>query len=212
MSTEAELSELFLQKLNLAAAPLNSLDVAKAMNIDHQKMVGLVKSLQSLAGLIEAEQKELKQLQLSAEGKSVLANGAHEWLVWKAVPENGIEQPALLKSLPDANVAKLGFAKAMSNKWVAMDKSSGKPVIVRKVVDVVDEVKNMLALVEAGNYDQVCRCFVIFDFLTFPSETLAHRSAAYRAQEAQADNGGGGKVVQCAKGSEFRADHREAGD
>lgn len=162
MSTETEFSQLFLQKLNLVDGPLNSLEVARDMNVDHQKIVGVVKSLQTLEGLIDAQQKQSKQYQLTAEGKSILANGSHEWMVWKAVPQEGIEQAALIKSLPDASVAKLGFAKAMSNKWVAMHKSSGKPIVTRKAQEVIDEVKSLLSLVQTCKYDQVCS-FVLKD-------------------------------------------------
>lgn len=155
MSTETELSQLFLEKLSLVKTKLNSLKVAKDLNIDHQKIVGVIKSLASLPEFIHVIQVQQRKFYLTPEGKSILANGSHEWVVWNNVPEMGIEQAVLFKSLPDEKVAKVGFSRAMFNAWIAMEKFRGKSIIIRKANDVVDEVKNMLVLVEAGQYDEV---------------------------------------------------------
>jgi len=150
-----ELCQLLVQKLTLNDE-ISSVAIATELDVDHQKIVGAVKSLQSM-NLIEANQVECKRLVLSAEGKQIVANGSHEYLLWSAVPaeSTGIEQQALMKSITDPNVAKLGFTKAMSNKWIAIDKSSGKPTVCRKVKDVVDEVRQLLQLVQSNSADQV---------------------------------------------------------
>lgn len=155
MTSADELCQQLVQKLSLTEKPLNSIAYARDASVDHQKVVGAVKSLQSM-NLIEADQQESKRLELTAEGQQIAANGSHEYLVWSALPaEGGIEQTELTKKINNANVAKLGFSKAIANKWIVIDKSSGKPIVSRKMNSVVDEVKQLLQLVKDNAVDKV---------------------------------------------------------
>jgi phenylalanyl-tRNA synthetase alpha chain len=51
----------------------------------------------------------------------------------------------------------VGFRQAMQNKWMAIDKSGGEPLVVRKVDSIVDTVLPVLEDIAAGsdgsNYD-----------------------------------------------------------
>lgn len=49
--------------------------------------------------VISVEQYTKKQWELTAEGKSVAANGSHEAVVYNAVPNEGIPQPELMVTL-----------------------------------------------------------------------------------------------------------------
>jgi hypothetical protein len=49
-----------------------------------------------LIQVISVEQYTKKQWELTAEGKSVAANGSHEAVVYNAVPNEGISQPELM--------------------------------------------------------------------------------------------------------------------
>lgn len=151
-----DLIQLFVQKLSLSETGLlNSIEFATNNSLEHQKVVGAVKSLQSM-NMVVAEQIETKRLELTGEGKQIVENGSHEYRIWEALPETGgIEQPVLIKKISDENVAKLGFTKAMSNKWIAIDKSSGKPLVIRKATTVVDEVRHVLQLVQDGSSNKV---------------------------------------------------------
>jgi phenylalanyl-tRNA synthetase alpha chain len=51
--------------------PISSLEVAKKFGVDHQRVVGAVKSLQSLDGFIRADQTSSKSWTLTAEGEQV---------------------------------------------------------------------------------------------------------------------------------------------
>ena len=42
------------------------------------------------------------------------------------------------------SVGKVGFSKAMSAGWIVIDKTQGKPIVKRKVQDIVDTVKENL--------------------------------------------------------------------
>lgn len=49
------------------------------------------------------------------------------------------------------SVGKVGFSKAMSNGWIALDKTHPEgPRVVRKVDVITDEVKELLAEIEQG--------------------------------------------------------------
>nr|CAD7407240.1 unnamed protein product [Timema poppensis] len=54
---------------------------------------------------------------------------------------------------------KVGFSKAMSSGWVSVDKSSGAPVIHRKVESVTDTVSLDLQRICSGQGDQVAENF-----------------------------------------------------
>lgn len=174
MASADELCQQLVQKLSLTEAPLNSIAFASEASVDHQKVVGAVKSLQSM-NLIEADQLESKRLALTAEAEQIVANGSHEFLVWSALPaEGGIEQAELTKKINNANVAKLGFSKAMTNKWIAIDKSSGKPIVSRKAADVVDEVQQLLQLVKNNAVDKV---ILIFFLITTTTTNVLYSSS-----------------------------------
>lgn len=55
----------------------------------------------------------------------MVKKGSHEALVYGAIPEAGVEQAEVMKSVPNA---KVGFSKAMSNGWILIDKSTGASV------------------------------------------------------------------------------------
>lgn len=160
--SDQEIGSLLLNKLadlkldDGGDKQINSIVFARENFLDHQKIVGCIKSLQSLGDLIEVDQIENKRLELTEEGKQIVLNGSHEFLLWSSVPHDlPILQSDLMKIFPDQNVAKLGFAKAMSNKWIAIDKSSGKPMVKRLCNDIEDNVRDLLRLVESHNSDQV---------------------------------------------------------
>ncbi|MEQ2174883.1 hypothetical protein GOODEAATRI_012332, partial [Goodea atripinnis] len=51
---------------------------------------------------------------------------------------------------------KIGFSKAMSNKWIRVDKSyEGGPRIFRTVESIEDQVREKLLLVKQGNAAQL---------------------------------------------------------
>ena len=66
-------------------------------------------------------------------------------MIFNAVPpDTGIEQSKIMATVPNA---KVGFSKAMSQGWVFIDKSSGAPVVKRKVDDISDVVRQHLKLI-----------------------------------------------------------------
>ena len=75
---------------------VDTLILAKEFKEDHQKIVGVIKSLQALGDVIEATPVSSKTWELTDEGKSISQHGSHEFLVYKAVPDSGIVQLSLI--------------------------------------------------------------------------------------------------------------------
>ncbi|XP_064626144.1 phenylalanine--tRNA ligase alpha subunit-like [Lineus longissimus] len=121
---------------------LNSLEFANCLQIDHQKVVGTIKSIQAFDGVINCELISSKRWELTKEGVEVAENGSHEALVFNAIPGDGMSQADLMKKVPNA---KIGFSKAMSAGWIAIDKkAAGGPKVTRKVETIEDTVKECL--------------------------------------------------------------------
>jgi len=107
-----ELTEKILNFLSENNQPVESESLAKNFNEDHQKIVGAIKSLESLGNLIQTEMKTVKMWQLSAEGERVVERGSHESVLYSAVPADGsgISKQDLMKNVsPDEG--KIGLYK-----------------------------------------------------------------------------------------------------
>ncbi|SPP88889.1 phenylalanine--tRNA ligase alpha subunit [Drosophila guanche] len=149
MSTE--LTERILQHLD-NTDQVDTLDLATLFAVDHQKIVGALKSIQAHGELVNATTVTHKSLELTEEGRHVALSSSHEATVYANVPEGGIEQQVLLQVSGNPN-AKVGFSKAMANGWILVDKSEKPPLVKRKVPTIVDTVKELLNQVAQGKTD-----------------------------------------------------------
>lgn len=70
----SELTEKILQYL-ANNNEVNTLDLAKTFEEDHQKIVGALKSIQATGDLIVAEPVSEKHIELTEEGKQVAESG-----------------------------------------------------------------------------------------------------------------------------------------
>ncbi|XP_034939536.1 phenylalanine--tRNA ligase alpha subunit isoform X2 [Chelonus insularis] len=120
---------------------VNSLDLVNIFNEDHQKIIGAIKSLQTLDNVIEVEQISHKKWEPTTEGQHVIENGSHEAAVFYAVPEQGILQSEIMNSVP---YAKVGFSKALVAGWIKLDKSTGKPMVTKNVSSIEDSTQQNL--------------------------------------------------------------------
>ncbi|KAI8787235.1 phenylalanine--tRNA ligase alpha subunit [Biomphalaria glabrata] len=129
---------LEIERLNEA----DSLELSRLLAVNHQTVVGAIKSLQSLGDIIKVEDVQNKRWELTEEGNSILKNGSHEALVYQAIPNDGIVQAQLMATVPNA---KVGFSKAMSAGWIKVDKNcEGGPRVFRQVESIKDVVKECL--------------------------------------------------------------------
>lgn len=148
---------------------IDSSVLANALEIDHQLVVGAVKSIQCFEDVIQVEQKTSKKWDLTAEGIKVSQNGSYEFNVYNSIPEDGILQAELMKTVENA---KIGFSKAMSNKWITMDKKhEGGPRVFKKVDNAKDETRHLLMALQTGQCDAT------------PEKTLAELKKRKLAQQ-----------------------------
>ncbi|XP_016086959.1 phenylalanine--tRNA ligase alpha subunit-like [Sinocyclocheilus grahami] len=141
------LLEALLRLLEKVDGGIESQDVAADLGVDHQLIVGAVKSLQALGEVISAEQKSSKHWELTGEGCEIAEQGSHEARVFNAIPDKGLPQNELMK-MPSG---KVGFSKAMSNKWIRLDKAhEGGPRVFKTVETIEDTVRDKLQLVQKG--------------------------------------------------------------
>ena len=127
---------------------LTSADLATSLAVDPQKIVGAVKSLESLGGYISTELVSVKSWSLTKEGLQVVETGSHEAVVFSNVPVEGINQKDLMSKCGASG--KIGFSKAMSNGWILIDKANGG-LVKRKVDSIEDAVKSKLQLLQKGD-------------------------------------------------------------
>lgn len=149
---DGPVAEVLLRQLEAADGGLDSAELAAELGVDHQAVVGAVKSLQALGEIIEAELRSTKRWELTAEGEEIAREGSHEARVFHSIPREGLAQSELMR-LPSG---KVGFSKAMSNKWIRVDKSAADGPRVFRVVDSVeDEVQRRLQLVQGGQAEKL---------------------------------------------------------
>ncbi|KAL5106970.1 Phenylalanine--tRNA ligase alpha subunit A [Taenia crassiceps] len=77
-------------------SPINSIKLAHSLNLDHQVVVGGIKSLQQIDGLVKVEQIVETKFALTDEGEYVLKHGSHEFVVYSAIPDEGIPMSELM--------------------------------------------------------------------------------------------------------------------
>uniref|UniRef100_A0A671Y6E1 phenylalanine--tRNA ligase n=1 Tax=Sparus aurata TaxID=8175 RepID=A0A671Y6E1_SPAAU len=138
-----------LQRIEKVDDGVDSLEVASSLGVDHQVIVGAVKSLQALGDVISAELRSSKRWELTEEGTEIAEQGSHEARVFSSIPLEGLGQSELMK----LSFGKIGFSKAMSNKWIRVDKAhEGGPRIFRTIED---QVREKLLLVKKGDMTQL---------------------------------------------------------
>ncbi|KAM8825494.1 phenylalanine--tRNA ligase alpha subunit [Synchiropus picturatus] len=141
-------AESLLRQVEKADGGVDSLQLATSLGVDHQVVVGAVKSLQALGDVISADLRSSKHWELTVEGTEIAEQGSHEARVFSAVLPEGLAQADLMK----LSFGKIGFSKAMSNRWIRLDKGhEGGPRIFRAVENIDDQVREKLLLVQSGN-------------------------------------------------------------
>lgn len=93
---QLELTEQILKYVD-DNGKVDTLDLVPVFGVDHQKIIGALKSIEANGELLQTEQTSRKTWDLTEEGKSVLVNGSHEACVFNAVPADGIPQADLMK-------------------------------------------------------------------------------------------------------------------
>lgn len=157
--SDSQIIERVLKQLSQEDKPISTLELAEKLQVDHQSAVGAIKSIVSQASattnsFLTVDQKEFKKLELTTEGQIILQNGSHEARIFQAVKQkpDGIDQATLLKCLPDASMAKVGFAKAMSNAWIQLDKET--KLVRSKQETIQDSVHELIKSISSMSLEE----------------------------------------------------------
>eukprot|EP00128_Syssomonas_multiformis_P002364 Colp12_sorted_trinity150504_noHs@7040 len=126
--TPEEVRQLLLDYLDANNEVADTLKFASEQGLEHQEVVGAVKSLETKDELISTKDIKTPSWVLSDEGNQIAEEGSHEAKVFNAIPATGITQDELMKV---GAYAKIGFGKAVKNGWIALDKSSKPPMVTR---------------------------------------------------------------------------------
>ena len=129
---------------------IDTLQLAKRWGVEHQVVVGIMKSLGS-DGYINTEQQSASQVALTPAGLDALQNGSPEARVFAAIPAEGATI-AEAQAAAGPAVYKAGFGSALKAKWVSMDKVAGR--LNRSVESVEDSVPQSLHSILAGSTDE----------------------------------------------------------
>lgn len=172
-----EIETKILSRVNADGCIADSGEFAQALGVDHNVVVGVLKSLEAYE-MIATEVSSIKsavpsaricvpnppfsllrlpsplqdikhsRYNLTEEARGYLGPGTPEFQLFSAVPPAGAPLAELKSKL--GPLADLGFKQAMQLKWVAIDKSTGEPMVVRKVDDAQDNVHALLTALSNG--------------------------------------------------------------
>ncbi len=148
--SEAVEDAILLHLSTADATIADTFEWSSEKKLDHNAVVGSVKSLSADAYVKETEIKTVFYT-LSAEAQDVVANGSQEIRVLSALVEagsDGISMPDLQTKV-GKKVCKIGMGNCMKNKWAKKD---GDKLIALKALDEVsDETKEQLQKVADSN-------------------------------------------------------------
>uniref|UniRef100_A0A7I4YCQ6 phenylalanine--tRNA ligase n=1 Tax=Haemonchus contortus TaxID=6289 RepID=A0A7I4YCQ6_HAECO len=139
-------TQFVLSSLSDNGNELNTLQISKDLGIDHQAVVGAIKSLLTHDGVISTVDASEKSVKLTSEGSEMATNGSAEYRVFQQIGADGALQADIMK-LP---FGKVGVNKALASGWITIDKSGGTVRLLRKCDDVVDTVRAQLDALSLG--------------------------------------------------------------
>ena len=123
---------------------------AGELSLDHNAVVGAVKSLEAEA-YVSGEEVKTSFYTLSKEAGGILKDGSQEIIVLAALMEAGEEGMAMpdLQAKVGKAVCKIGMGNCMKNKWAKKD--GGKLIALKAQGEVSDDTQTQLrALQESG--------------------------------------------------------------
>eukprot|EP01097_Dermamoeba_algensis_P008721 TRINITY_DN5902_c0_g1_i1.p1 TRINITY_DN5902_c0_g1~~TRINITY_DN5902_c0_g1_i1.p1 ORF type:complete len:354 (-),score=104.07 TRINITY_DN5902_c0_g1_i1:5-1030(-) len=126
----------------------DSLEYAQKNSIEHQLLVGVIKSLSSNEVIDLKQLDPRKSWELSSEAEEFIINGSPEAQVMKLATAEGVAQKEIEIKL--GGLAKIGFSQLVKPGWIKMEKGADGVKIVRLKEGFVDTVVDQLKLVKAS--------------------------------------------------------------
>jgi glutathione S-transferase len=154
MPATSENDEKKMQDLILGAVDdqgkIFSLEFSAKNSLDNEKLVGILKSLESKEYLL-LEKNEDNIIVLMKEGTDALENGTVEYRVWSHIPNEGMSMKDAQSQLGD--LYKFGFQNAARKNWLKLDKVTGN--IVKVETSVADDDRELLVKITEGKYSEI---------------------------------------------------------
>lgn len=138
-----ELQDSILTHLHQSGIIEDTAFLAQKLGVAHTELDKSLKSLLVDDYLVLAVI-EKKGIELTDEGASYASIGTPEYQYAKALELNKPTEKSELEQIVGAEIAKIGFAKAMQRKWIQLD-GANKNVVVRIAEQLVDEDKELLS-------------------------------------------------------------------
>eukprot|EP00035_Acanthoeca_spectabilis_P035899 m.36724 g.36724 ORF g.36724 m.36724 type:complete len:514 (-) comp7608_c0_seq1:1897-3438(-) len=139
-----DLKDSILKTLDTAQGAVVSSELAQGLGVEHQDVVGAIRSLQTLdPELLQVTDLKNVKFTCTAEGQAVAEAGSAEARVFALVPPEGIPKADLDVKTKAQNIVP-GVGVCMKNKWLTIDKSGGPPVVKRVVESVKDRASEVL--------------------------------------------------------------------
>lgn len=132
--TDEQIQQHVLTTLGSKGQILNTADMVKELNIQPKLMDAALKSL-LVDDYVKLDVIDLKLIELTAEGAGYLVNGTPEFQYANALVKDVETPKAEIESKVGKNIAKIGFQKAMQNKWVAL--CGDKKQNVKRIADTL---------------------------------------------------------------------------
>ena len=122
---DADVDHLVLTALAAdGGASLETWSWAAARALDHQAVVGAVKSLEA-EGYVAATAVSQDFWQLTPEALGYVEKGSPEAQLFRAIPADGVDEKGL-DALFSKDFVAIAKGKCMQRKWIAKDKASGR--------------------------------------------------------------------------------------
>jgi phenylalanyl-tRNA synthetase alpha chain len=138
------MAEKLLNQLDEKGYIEDSITLAHTWQVEHQHVVGLIKSLES-RDMLRATLQEQQLWHVSQEGLQLIEHGSHEANVFALAKchVDGLDQRTMEETLSSA-VAKIGLGKALQQKWVELRGTKVVPIadaIVDRTREVLREIQ-----------------------------------------------------------------------
>jgi len=148
--TPEELEKVVIAQLGAGGID-DSLKYAESLGIEHQVLIGCVKSLLTEFYAHTESERTDTIWTVTEEGMNIVSDGSPEYLVYCSVPAGaeGITMTDLQATAGDN--CKLGLGPCMKNKWL---KKQGD-IITKAIEDATDVTAEMLRAVASGDANSV---------------------------------------------------------
>lgn len=129
---------------------VSTLDLAVALGVEHQEVVGASKSLEADGYIVSAVESK-SQWKLTEEAQGIRRNGSPEFLLWQLLAEGPKAQSEVTKVL-GADVTSVAMSNGMKLKLLKLSKEEGAVFISRdpKVVEFSDTTRALLDAAAKG--------------------------------------------------------------